>query len=33
MLKTLDKPVNYITTEDLRGYLAEHFNDNLCTNI
>ena len=28
MLKTLNKPVKHITTEDLRGYLAEYHKKN-----
>lgn len=31
MLKTLDKPVKHITTEDLRGYLAEYHKRSNCS--
>jgi site-specific recombinase XerD len=33
MLKTLDKPVKHITTEDLRGYLAEYHKKRNCSKV
>ncbi|SUY45501.1 Site-specific recombinase XerD [Clostridium putrefaciens] len=33
MLKTLDKPVKHITTEDLRGYLAEYHKKGNCSKV
>lgn len=33
MLKVLDKPVKHITTEDLRGYLAEYHKRNNCSKV
>ena len=33
MLKTLNKPVKHITTEDLRGYLAEYHKKNNCSKV
>ncbi|PRR79237.1 Tyrosine recombinase XerC [Clostridium liquoris] len=33
MLKTLDKPVKHITTEDLRGYLAEYYKKRNCSKV
>ncbi|OFI07634.1 tyrosine recombinase XerC [Clostridium acetireducens DSM 10703] len=33
MLKTLDKPVKHITTEDLRGYLAEYYRRSNCSKV
>lgn len=33
MLKTLDKPVKHITTEDLRGYLAEYHKRSNCSKV
>lgn len=33
MLKTLDKPVKHITTEDLRGYLAEYYKRSNCSKV
>lgn len=33
MLKTLDKPVKHITTEDLRGYLAEYHKTSNCSKV
>lgn len=33
MLKTLDKPLKHITTEDLRGYLAEYQKRSNCSKV
>lgn len=33
MLKTLSKPVKHITTEDLRGYLAEYHKKSNCSKV
>lgn len=33
MLKVLSKPVKHITTEDLRGYLAEYYKTNNCSKV
>lgn len=33
MLRTLDKAVKHITTEDLRGYLAEYYKKSSCSKI
>lgn len=33
MLKTLDKPIKHITTEDLRGYLAEYQKRSNCSKV
>ncbi|SNV87608.1 site-specific tyrosine recombinase/integron integrase [Clostridium cochlearium] len=33
MLKTLDKPVKHITTEDLRGYLAGYYKKSNCSKV
>ncbi|OAA90543.1 site-specific tyrosine recombinase/integron integrase [Clostridium ljungdahlii] len=33
VLKVLDKPVKHITTEDLRGYLAEYYKKSNCTKV